>query len=321
MNYKISVIVPAYNVAPWIQKTVESILRQSYPHLEVIVVNNSSTDGTGAILDAIVDSRLTVIHQENTGVVAARETGIRHATGDYVTFVDGDDTIEPDMYERLLANAIQYDADISHCGISFDFPDGHTEAHYGTGAVLVQDTVEGLRELLSGERVEPTLCNKLYARHLFADYCPDVSLRNNEDLLRNFTLFGRANRSVFEDFCGYHYFQRPGSASKDVSRKIQIMEHIFRARRLILDNCSDELFPHAMRLWLSAYVNAIQQNCGDSGAEVRAFVKKCRRTLRRERKNICFLIRRQRWAARLILYAPWLHRMIYKLYDRRRGTA
>lgn len=319
MNDKISVIVPAYNVAPWIQKAVESILGQSYPHLEVIVVDNHSEDGTGAILESITDPRLVVIHQENKGVAEARETGIRHATGDYIAFVDGDDTIEPDLYARLLANALRYDADIAHCGISFDFPDGRIEPHYGTGVVLVQDTMEGLRELLRGERVEPTLCNKLYAKHLFVEDCLDLSVVNNEDLLRNFTLFRRAKRSVFEDFCGYHYYQRSGSLSKDGSRKIQIMEHIFRARRLILDNCPDEVFPQAMRLWLSAYVNAIQQNGGDE--KMMAFVEECRRTLRRERKNIRFLIRRQRWAARLILYAPWLHRAIYKLYDRRRGTA
>lgn len=300
---------------------MDSILAQTYPHLEVIVVDDGSTDETSSILDgyAARDHRVTVIHQENSGLVAARETGIRHATGDFVTFVDGDDTLESDMYERLLRNAITYDADISHCGMSFDFPDGHKEAHYGTGEILVQDRTEGLRELLCAQRIEPSLCSKLFARRLMADSCLDRSVLNNEDLLRNFTLFNRANRSVFEDFCGYHYYQRPGSLSKDPSKKIKSMEHIFRARRLILDNCPHEVFPQAMRLWLSSYVNAVNFNCGDP--QVKDFVAHCRRTLRRERKQIRFLIPRQRFAAYLILYAPWLHRVIYKIYDGRRGSA
>lgn len=316
MKHKISVLVPAYNVAPWIGRTLDSILGQSYPHLEVIVVDDGSTDETGGILDSYAarDNRVTVIHQKNSGLVAARETGIRHATGDYVTFVDGDDTIESDMYERLLTNAITYNADISHCGMSFDFPDGRKEAHYGTGDILVQNCLEGLRELLRAERIEPSLCSKLFARHLVADSCLDLSILNNEDLLRNFTLFSRAERSVFEDVCSYHYYQRPGSLSKDPSQKIKAMEHIFRARRLILEHCPQEVFPQAMRLWLSAYVNAINDN-----PQAKDFVAQCRRTLRKERKHIPYLILRQRFAAYLILYAPWLHRVIYKIYDGRRG--
>ena len=321
MKHKISVLIPTYNVAPWIAGTLDSILAQSYTNLEIIVVNNGSTDETGRILDeyAARDPRLTVIHQDNNGLINARETGIRHATGDYVSFVDGDDTIDVDFYERLLSNALQYDAEISHCGISFDFPDGHSEAHYGTGIVLVQDRNEGLQELLRAERIEPSLCSKLYARHLLDDSCLDPTVVNNEDLLRNFVLFSRAKRSVFQDFCGYHYYQRPNSLSRSPSRQIAIMEHVFRARRLIVDNSPKESYPQAMRLWLSAYVNAINSSYNDP--QSKAFVAQCRRILRQERKHFSYLIRRQRWAARLMVYAPWLHRIIYTRYDKRRGRA
>ena len=321
MNDKISVLVPAYNMAPWIEKTMESILAQSHTNLEVIAVNDGSTDETGRILDGFAarDRRVTVLHQENQGLVAAREAGLRRITGDYVTFVDGDDTVEPDLYQRLLANAKRYDADISHCGISFDYPDGHAEAHYGTGMVLVQDRIEGLQELLRAERIEPSLCSKLYARHLVDDSCLDLTVVNNEDLLRNFVLFDRAERSVFEDVCGYHYYQRPNSLSRSPSQQIPIMHHVFRARRLILDNCPKEVYPLAMRLWLSSYVNAIHSSYADPKA--REFVAQCRRILRQERKNIPCLIRRQRWAARLMLYTPRLHRLVYTWYAKRRGSA
>ena len=320
MKPKISVLVPAYNVALWLPSCLDSILAQTYQNLEIIVVNDGSTDNTGTILDSYAkkNGRIVAIHQKNAGLVAARETGIAHATGDYVTFVDGDDTIAPDMYEHLMANALKYNADISHCGMDFVFPDGHIEPHYGTGRLLVQDNIEGLRELLIGELVEPSLCTKLYARYLVTNSCLDKSVLNNEDLLRNFTLFSRANRIVFEDFCGYQYFQRPGSMSKDSSKALQNLKHILRARKLIVDNSSEELYPYAMRLWLSTYINAINQKSDDCDEQMEEFCKECRQVLIREKKNIRHLIKRQQIAAWLIIYAPWLHKIIYRIYKRRR---
>lgn len=316
----ISVIVPAYNVGIWLPRCLDSILHQTYENIEIVVVDDGSADNTGFILDsyAKLDGRIIAIHQNNAGLIAARETGIAYATGDYVTFVDGDDTIAPDVYERLLSNALKYRADISHCGMDFIFPDGHVEHHYGTGKLLVQNNVEGLQELLKGEQIEPSLCTKLYARHLVTNSCLDPSVLNNEDLLRNFTLFSRANRVVFEDFCGYQYFQRPGSISKDSTKAVQHLKHILRARKLILDNSSEEIYPFAMRLWLSTYVNAINQQSDVCDDRTKAFYKECRQVIIQEKRNIRYLIKRQQIAAWLIIYVPWLHRIIYRLYRRRR---
>lgn len=118
---KISVIIPAYNVEPWIEACLESVCNQTYRDLEIIVIDDGSTDKTGAIIDSYAnkDRRIVVTHQENSGLVAVRELGIKIASGQYIGFVDGDDTVEPDMYERLLTNAISYQADISHCGMLF----------------------------------------------------------------------------------------------------------------------------------------------------------------------------------------------------------
>lgn len=320
MEPMISVLVSAYNVAPWLPRCLDSILLQTYQNLEIIVVDDGSTDTTGIILDSYAkkDERIIAIHQDNAGLVAVREAGIARAHGDYVTFVDGDDTIVPDMYERLLTNALKYKADISHCGMNFVFPNGRIEPHHGTGRVLVQDNIEGLQELLKGERIEPSLCTKLYAKHLVANSCLDTSVLNNEDLLRNFTLFSRANRSVFEDFCGYQYFQRPESMSKDTAKALHSLKHILHARKLILDHSSESVYPYAMRLLLSTYINAINRKPDDFDEQMEQFCKECRQKLIQEKKNVRFLIKRQQMAAWLIIYAPWLHRIIYRLYKRRR---
>lgn len=102
----ISVIIPVYNMAPWIQATLNSVLEQSFSDLECIVVDDGSTDDTAPIIQHINDPRLHYIHQARCGVSTARNTGISHATGDYITFLDGDDLWHQDFLTRML-EAIQ----------------------------------------------------------------------------------------------------------------------------------------------------------------------------------------------------------------------
>ncbi|MBQ7903326.1 MAG: glycosyltransferase [Oscillospiraceae bacterium] len=317
MEHLISIIVPAYNAGPWLSDCLDSIISQTYKNLEIIVIDDGSTDRTAQIIDEYVkkDNRIIAIHQPNAGLVAVREHGIELATGDYIGFVDADDTVQPDMYERLLSNALKYNADISHCGVSFVWPDGKTDAHYGTDKLLIQDNYTGLRDLLNGDNIEPSLCNKIYSKCIIKNSCIDTSVLNNEDILRNFTLFSRAEKSVYEDFCGYNYFQRQGSMSKDKSKAIESFRHIVKARKLILDNSSKEIFPFAMRLWLSTFVNMVNQSCFDADENIKNLCKECRATIKKEKSNIRYLIKRQQIAAYLIIYAPWLHKIVYKIYS------
>ena len=114
MDKLISVIVAAYNVAPWLSRCIESILAQTYKNLEIILIDDGSTDETSNIIDCYAkkDPRIVAVHQKNAGLVAVRDNGIELATGEFMAFVDGDDALDPDMYERLLNNAEKYDADI-----------------------------------------------------------------------------------------------------------------------------------------------------------------------------------------------------------------
>ena len=316
MSNLISVIVPAYNVAPWLRQCLNSIISQSYNNLEIIVIDDGSTDSTPQIIDeyAKKDSRIVAIHQENLGLVAVRNKGIKLATGDYIAFVDADDTIDLDMYRRLLENALKYNADISHCGVCFCFPDGHKEMHYGTGKLKIQNNFEGLKDLLEGVFIEPGLWNKLYKASLLVDSCLDDTILNNEDLLRNFILFERANVSVYEDFCGYRYFQREGSMSKDKTKQIRSLQHITRARKTIVEHSSNDIYPYAMRKWLGSIVNSINILTFDKSSEAKQYCKECREVLRKEREHLHFLNKRQHLAAVLILFLPTLHRLVYQIY-------
>lgn len=316
MNDLITVIVPAYNVAPWLPRCLDSILDQTYKNLQIIVIDDGSTDSTPQIIDEYSrkDERIVAIHQKNEGLIAVRNKGIKMAMGKYVTFVDGDDTIRNTMYEKLLDNAIEHDADISHCGVMFCFEDGHCEAHYGTNKVIIQNQFEGLKDLLEGKFIEPGLWNKLYKLSLLKESCLDNDILNNEDLLRNFVVFSRAQKSVYEDFCGYLYYQREGSMSKDKKRIVKANRQIVKARRIIVEHSSKEIFPYAMQSWLSSLINSIHALEWSNDVEAKQYCRECRSKLIKEKENFHFLIKRQQVAAWLIVFSPVLHKIVYCIY-------
>ena len=100
----VSVIVPVYNVSPYLREAIDSVINQTYKELEIIIVDDGSTDGSGAICEeyASSDSRIKLIHQSNRGLSGARNTGLECATGDFVAFVDSDDSISPVFIETLV---------------------------------------------------------------------------------------------------------------------------------------------------------------------------------------------------------------------------
>lgn len=256
----ISVIVPAYNVEPYIARALDSILAQTYNDVEIIVVDDGSQDGTGAIVDGYMaqhPERVIVLHIPNGGVTNARLTGITHAKGDWIGFVDGDDEIEQDMYERLVCNAEKYHAEISHCGYQMCFEDDRVHYFHNSGRMIQQDKVAGLKELLSGDLVEPGLCNKLFHKTLFYsllhDNPMDKTIKINEDLLMNFYLFSAADTSVFEDWCPYHYMVRNSSASRAKLNAHRIYDPI-RVKEQILQNAGPEILPDAQKAYLTTCI-------------------------------------------------------------------
>lgn len=226
MNSLLSIVIPAYNIEQYISRCLDSLVNQTYKNIEIIVVDDGSKDNTPNILDEYANkySHIKVIHKVNEGVSIARLTGMKVCDGEYVGFVDGDDTVDNDMFELLMNNAYKYSADISHCGYVMDFPDGHSDKHYGTGKIVVQDNETGLRDLLSGQFVEPGLWNKIYKREIIESYIlnnqMDYSIKNLEDLLVNYFMFKESNLSVYEDVCKYHYIKRKLSASTSMSKNV-----------------------------------------------------------------------------------------------------
>ena len=314
-DIKITVIVPSYNVEQWFPRCLDSILNQTYRNLEIIVINDGSTDGTGKFLNeyANMDSRIVPVHQENKGLIEVRERGIEMATGQYIGFVDGDDEIELDMYERLLNNALIYEAEISQCGILYCYYDGRKRPVHGTKKVYVFDKIEGYRELMLGIHMEPSLCNKLYKKELLQDSCPDKSIVNNEDLLRNSVLFSRANRSVFEDFCGYHYWRRAGSMSNN-TRVVQNGTHILNARRLVMERAGSEVWKYAFTSYVAALIGIYNSLIGNSTADALELKKRCKSELCSRSSHFMCLNCGMRYRTYGILYFPLIYNLFYMLH-------
>ncbi len=317
-NVKISIIVAAYNVAEWLPRCVHSVIAQSHTNWELILIDDGSKDETGEIADCFAekDSRIIVVHQKNAGLVSVREKGISMASGEYIGFIDGDDAIDPTMYEKLLNNAFAYDADISHCSLRVCYNGQDDKGNKGTGKILVQNKIEAIRDLLEGEWMTPSLCNKLYKRQLLNDSCLDKDIVNNEDLLRNYVLFGRANRVVFEDFQGYQYWRRENSLSND-SKVLQRMKYVLSARKCVLENSDNQSREYAMKSWLSALINTINCMTFYEDDEAKSLCRECRKMLMQRKESLRLLITRQQLAALLIIISPKLHKWIYKLYRER----
>ena len=312
----ISVIVPVYNVADDLPRCLDSILAQHYPNIEIITVNDGSSDHSGEVLDeyAQLHPCIHVIHQENGGVTSARLRGVTEASGEWIGFVDGDDEIEPDMYERLLRNALEYEAEISHCGYQMLFSDGRVNYFHNTGILEKQDTIPALRELLSGESVEPGLCYKLFHKSLFAGLTMPADIRINEDLLMNYYLFAAADQTVYDDWCPYHYIVRNTSASRAKLNDHKIYDPI-RVKEIIRKTASADLQKDAQRAYINTCINTYHVlMC--AGAEYGPDLRKVRDLIKQEESSFSLLGKKRAAMARLIVNAPVVYRPIYSFYCR-----
>ena len=210
----ISIVITAYNVAPWIEESIASACRQTFKELEIIVVEDCSTDNTREILSQIKDWRVKVIYNSmNMGAGTSRRKGIEAAEGEYILLLDGDDWLEDDFIETLYNCAKEHDADIVSGGIRIANSDGSWE-----GKSYGNCIVEGREKLTRfwGERIV-FMNNKLIRRELH-DMVPYCKRRFIEDTPVIIPQLFFANKVVYTDNIGYNYRMRPGSLTHSATR-------------------------------------------------------------------------------------------------------
>lgn len=320
-NNLISVIVPVYNLENYIKRCLKSIQNQTYCNMEIIVVDDGSRDDSWNIINRIAkeDDRIIQIHKENGGVSSARMLGLANANGEWIGFVDGDDEIEEDMYEVLLNNAFEYNADISHCGYKMIFNDGRINFFYDTKIKKVQDNTTGIIDLLEGDLIEPGLCNKLYKKSLFEDIKLDTNIKINEDLLLNYYLFKNSQLSIFEDLTKYHYIIRDNSASRSKLNDYKIYDPI-RVKEIILNDSNSEIKEIAYKVYLRTIIYIIDglilENSHEHDLQCRELID----LLKKHSKYIKYLNKKLKLSAYMILYLSLLYKSLYRLYNHIKGS-
>ena len=222
-NKLLSVIIPVYNTGAYLSRCISGIQKQTYSNLEIICVDNNSSDNSLDILKGLrsQDDRIVILEEKKPGVSAARNMGIKNAHGDLITFVDSDDAIASEMYEVQVGILEREQADIVHCGYRRYEPDGSYRDISGTGEYLIENKWRAIEHLLKGEKYIGSLCNKIYRKVLFLGQEMDESLVHNEDLLLNFQLFSAADKTVFLDEPYYWYYIRKESASSSSNTKLR----------------------------------------------------------------------------------------------------
>lgn len=230
MNEKISVIVPCYNMEKYVSRCLDSILRQSYSDLEIIIVNDGSTDATSErIVPYLPDKRVTYIEQQNKGESAARNAGMILATGDLIGFVDADDYIEADMYAKLYAAILQSDADMSVCNFNLVYeseerPLSRSYADMPSGTVDIYDDVYGyFARFCACPRPNNYVWTRLFRREILTrSGIRFESYRHSADTLFTFKLLPHLSRVSFVNEGLYNYSQRPGSGIHTIATRENI---------------------------------------------------------------------------------------------------
>lgn len=229
-KYKISVIIPIFNSVNWLSRCLNSILNNSYENLEIICINDGSTDNSLDLLRDYEkkDNRIIVVDQPNAGVSAARNKGLEIATGEYISFVDSDDWIHPQHFEQLLKACVDYNADIVVC----DFVKTSNKDEYlYYGSVLNKVSPLSIKDLLDKELHRYTVWGKLYKKDIIGLQRFDMDLKLGEDAVFNLSVICKCDNLNMYYLAEtlYYYFQRDDSAvhTLDTTLRLQVVKNCY----------------------------------------------------------------------------------------------
>ena len=240
----LSVVIPVYNVERYLRRCLDSVLGQTYQNMEIILVDDGSTDGSGLICDEYKekDGRIQVIHKENCGLVSARQAGTMLAIGSYITQVDSDDWIEPQMYEELMQLAFLHNADVVTSGAIKDYGNHCVcEDEMISSGVYRGEEIENkiLPKMIATDYfyaafISPHVWNKIYRTELYKAYQMQVSQKINmsEDVALVYPLLHDAETIVVSGQNYYHYCMRENSVcggTKDDEKGIESLKQHFQS--------------------------------------------------------------------------------------------
>lgn len=267
----VSIIVPVYNEELYLEQCIDSILNQNLEEIELILINDGSTDKSGVICDnyAKIDSRVKVIHQQNLGVSQARENGLLQSSGKFVAFADGDDHVSPDIYVELLNLIEKYDADISCCSYSRIKTKGKVTKVEKTKLdmqenISVISNIEALYSLYPFQYKENrnvvniVLWNKLYRKELFRkiEYCKNkkrVPVYYFEDLIITPLLLHHSEKVVVTRKSLYYYRILEDSLYRQKFSLYKV--YFYKSEKVVLEFLSTLKDQELYKIYLEGYGN------------------------------------------------------------------
>ena len=229
---KISIVIPVFNMSQYVRRCLDSVLNQTYENLEIICVDDGSTDGSGIILDdyAAKDSRVYVIHNEKAGVVKARNSALDHLSGDFVGFVDADDYVKKDYIEKLKTGFVDEDVDMVTCGFSYAYddrveiienkdvvPENPVDAKTFIKYMYERDVYRGVSGYLWTRLIRSSLLEKGTKLRF------NIKYETTDDILFVANLVCRSNKVRYINDPLYYYYQREGSIVHNDERNLKTL--------------------------------------------------------------------------------------------------
>ncbi len=232
MNPKISIIVPIYNTAKYLPTCLDSILNQTYQNLEIILIDDGSTDNSSQIIEEYTkkDRRIKSLHQKNAGLSSTRNTGLKTATGDYVTFIDSDDEIDIKMIKKMVEALSSSKADVAVCSFKEIYPNGKVLYFNHDYPQKIYDTEAALRAMLLERGFMLSSTMKLFPKKYFKDIQFPID-KLHEDVDTTYKLILKADRIIFLPDAYYIYHHHDDS----------IIESKFDRRKLDLISFTDKM--------------------------------------------------------------------------------
>lgn len=282
----ISVIVPVYIAEKYISKCIESILNQTNSDLELILVDDGSPDNSGAICDeyATKDNRVKVFHQENGGVCAARNTGLEHATGEYVSFVDSDDYLESNALEILHNDIVAHNADVACAQMAGD--DNQGKSNLENGIYEVWQGTDAIKNSLLDNRFTYSSCAKLLKRDLIGDTRFEEGRKIHEDSFFIFSCFLKQPTVVVRNVGVYNYVLNLDSASHaEFSEKFFDILYFANKKKEMVSEKFPEFQAEINNTIVKANLAMLHAFCNTNDKKYKKDIKECIRTVKRLKKD------------------------------------
>ena len=299
---------------------LNSIICQTYKNLEIIIVDDGSTDGSGKVCDKYKskDNRIKVIHKKNGGLSSARNAGLKIAKGEYIGFIDSDDTINSKMYEILLKNALKTDSDISMCSYQYFWDNNTYKIKNKEKLQLVKlDSKEAIIQLNNFSSFDMSACDKLYRRTIFNKIkFPEGRL--SEDFFVMYKLFLRAKKICYIALPLYNYRQRKNSISHSTNINFDFIDAAQEQREEV-----SKIYPELTSLMnvayasavLTVYDNFIKQDVKCSNQLKIKFQNDVKKNIKYYKK-VSYIPLSKKIQAYLFAISPYVYKLIFKLRQR-----